>query len=69
MCNTIKSKWAHLDHTSYFRRTEVHRSKIIPNIPIFYIIIARYMEIIEIDGTLGLKYPMEHASSDVDHLA
>jgi len=69
MSRIIKSKWAHLHDTSYFLRAEPHRSKKIPRVPIFYILAANYIEIIEIGKTLRLQYAMEHASSDVDHLA
>jgi len=69
MSNIIKSKWAHLDHTSYSRRTELALQQNNTQEPISYILIAGHIEIIEIDGTLWLKYAMEHASSDVNHLA
>jgi len=69
MSNIIKSKWAHLDHTSYSRRTELALQQNKTQKLTSYILTARYIEIIEIDGTLRLKYAMEHASSDVDHLA
>jgi len=69
MSKVIKSKWAHIYDTSYFLRAEPHRSKIIPGISIFYILTSRYIEIIEIDTALRLKYAMCYASSDVDHLA
>ena len=69
MSRIIKSKWAHLHDTSYFLRAEPHRSKIIPGVSIFYILTLRYIEIMEIDAALRLRYAMEYASSDVDHLA
>jgi len=69
MSKIIKSKWAHIHDTSYFLRAEPHRRKIIPLIYISYILTLRYIEIIEINGALRLKYAMEYASSDVDHLA
>jgi len=69
MSKIIESKWAHIHDTSYFLRAEPHRSKIIPGISIFYILTSRYIEIIEIDTALRLKYAIEYASSDVDHLA
>jgi len=69
MSKIIKLKWAYIHDTSYFLRAEPHCRKIIPVISIFYILTLKDIEIIEINRALRLKYAMEYASSDVDHLA